>query len=151
MGPGGPVSGPARPLPAALLIPPRGRAVLCVWAALPGLAAAPFVFWQSFWAGAAFCGLWALVVLGVRVRATSFVAALGRHTLSVYAGVAFPVERRIPRRAVTGVQLVRTPLLRLAGAGVLIVSAPGARLWLPAIEAEQAQALAAALRGEADL
>jgi len=31
----------------AVIIPPTGRAVLCVWAAVPGLFAAPFVFWQS--------------------------------------------------------------------------------------------------------
>ena len=31
----------------AVIIPPKGRAVLCVWAAVPGLLAAPFVFWQA--------------------------------------------------------------------------------------------------------
>ena len=31
----------------ALIIPPKGRAVLCVWAAVPGVFCAPFVFWQS--------------------------------------------------------------------------------------------------------
>ena len=35
----------------AVIIPPTGRAVLCVWAAVPGLFAAPFVFWQSRFAG----------------------------------------------------------------------------------------------------
>ena len=30
----------------ALILPPRARAVLCVWAAIPGLLCAPFVFWQ---------------------------------------------------------------------------------------------------------
>ena len=29
----------------ALILPPRARAVLCVWAAIPGLLCAPFVFW----------------------------------------------------------------------------------------------------------
>ena len=43
----------------AVIIPPSGRAVLCVWAAVPGLFAAPFVFWQSLAAGAGFCLLWA--------------------------------------------------------------------------------------------
>ena len=38
----------------ALIIPPRGRAVLCCWAAIPGLLAAPFVFWQSMPAGVVF-------------------------------------------------------------------------------------------------
>ena len=35
----------------ALILPPRARAVLCVWAAIPGLLCAPFVFWQSMPAG----------------------------------------------------------------------------------------------------
>lgn len=46
----------------ALIIPPRGRAVLCCWAAIPGLLAAPFVFWQSLPAGVVFCLLWAALV-----------------------------------------------------------------------------------------
>ena len=37
----------------AVIIPPTGRAVLCAWAAVPGLFAAPFVFWQSAAAGGA--------------------------------------------------------------------------------------------------
>ena len=36
----------------ALVLPPRARRVLCVWAAVPGLVCAPFAFWQSVWAGA---------------------------------------------------------------------------------------------------
>ena len=46
----------------AVIIPPSGRAVLCVWAAVPGLFAAPFVFWQSLAAGAGFCLLWAALL-----------------------------------------------------------------------------------------
>ena len=34
----------------ALVLPPRARRVLCVWAAVPGLVCAPFAFWQSVWA-----------------------------------------------------------------------------------------------------
>ena len=30
----------------ALVLPPRARRVLCVWAAVPGLVCAPFAFWQ---------------------------------------------------------------------------------------------------------
>ena len=51
----------------ALIIPPRGRAVLCCWAVIPGLLAAPFVFWQSMPAGVVFCLLWAALVAVVRV------------------------------------------------------------------------------------
>lgn len=129
----------------ALIIPPRGRAVLCLWAALPGALAAPFVFWQSLFAGLIFCALWAGLVALLRMRAVSYAAALGAETLTLYAGIAFPVRRAISRRAVTGVQQLRTPLLRLAGVTVLIITAPGARLLLPAVPARQAEALARAL------
>ena len=133
----------------AIVIQPRGRAVLCVWAAMPGLLLAPFVFWQSIWAGGVFCAVWAALVFLVRARACSFAAVLGARTLTVYSGIALPLRQVLPRRAVTGVQQLRTPLLRLAGASVLLIAAPGARLLLPAVPASQAGALAHALAEEA--
>ena len=133
----------------AIVIRPRGRAVLCVWAAMPGLLLAPFVFWQSLWAGGVFCAVWAALVFLVRARACSFAAVLGARTLTVYSGIALPLRQVLPRRAVTGVQQLRTPLLRLAGASVLLIAAPGARLLLPAVPAAQAGALAHALAEEA--
>ena len=133
----------------AIVIQPRGRAVLCVWAAVPGLLLAPFVFWQSVWAGGVFCAVWATLVFLVRARACSFAAVLGARTLTVYSGIALPLRQVLPRRAVTGVQQLRTPLLRLAGASVLLIAAPGARLLLPAVPAAQAGALAHALAEEA--
>lgn len=133
----------------AVVIPPKGRAVLCVWAAIPGLLLAPFAFWQSVWAGALFCAVWAAFVALVRARACSFAAVLGARTLTVYSGIAIPLRQVLPRRAVTGVQQLRTPLLRLAGASVLLIAAPGARMLLPAVPAAQAGALAHALAEEA--
>ena len=133
----------------AIVIQPRGRAVLCVWAAMPGLLLAPFVFWQSIRAGGVFCAVWAALVFLVRARACSFAAVLGARTLTVYSGIALPLRQVLPRRAVTGVQQLRTPLLRLAGASVLLIAAPGARLLLPAVPAAQAGALAHALAEEA--
>lgn len=133
----------------AIVIQPRGRAVLCVWAAMPGLLLAPFVFWQSIWAGGVFCAVWAVLVFLVQARACSFAAVLGARTLTVYSGIALPLRQVLPRRAVTGVQQLRTPLLRLAGASVLLIAAPGARLLLPAVPAAQAGALAHALAEEA--
>ena len=133
----------------AIVIQPRGRAVLCVWAAMPGLLLAPFVFWQSIWAGGVFCAVWAALVFLVRARACSFAAVLGARTLTVYSGIALPLRQVLPRRAVTGLQQLRTPLLRLAGASVLLIAAPGARLLLPAVPAAQAGALAHALAEEA--
>ena len=128
----------------ALILPPRARAVLCVWAAVPGLLCAPFVFWQSLFAGLCFCAVWGLLVLALRLRACSFVAALSPRSLTVQAGIAFPVLRQIPRRAVTGVQL-----LRLAGASVLLVRCPGGLLVLPGVPSVQADALAAILTEDA--
>lgn len=133
----------------AIVIQPRGRAVLCVWAAVPGLLLAPFVFWQSVWAGGVFCAVWAALVFLVRARACSFAAVLGARTLTVYSGIVLPLRQVLPRRAVTGVQQLRTPLLRLAGASALLIAAPGARLLLPAVPAAQAGALAHALAEEA--
>ena len=94
----------------AVIIPPSGRAVLCVWAAVPGLFAAPFVFWQSLAAGTGFYLLWAALL--------------------------------------TSVRLLRTPLMRLGGVSLLIVAAPGAKLILPAIPAQQAGLLAHILAEE---
>ena len=129
----------------ALIIPPKGRAVLCVWAALPGVLCAPFAFWQGKAAGLVFVLLWACLVAALRLRACSFVAVLQPGTLLVQAGIAFPVTRQMPRRAVTGVQNFRTPLLWLAGTSVLVVRSPGCAVVLPAVPAQQAMALAAAL------
>ena len=119
----------------AVIIPPSGRAVLCVWAAVPGLFAAPFVFWQSLAAGAGFCLLWAALLYCLWARA--------------YSGAAVPLRQVLPRRAVTSVRLLRTPLMRLGGVSLLIVAAPGAKLILPAIPAQQAGLLAHILAEEA--
>ena len=133
----------------ALVLPPRARRVLCVWAAVPGLVCAPFAFWQSVWAGAVFCVIWAALVALVRARCCSFVAALTTDSVTVQSGVAIPVLRRIPRRAVTGVQLLRTPLLWLAGASVLLVHCPGGLLVLPGVPSVQADTLASILTEDA--
>ena len=133
----------------AVIIPPTGRAVLCVWAAVPGLFAAPFVFWQSLAAGAGFCLLWAALLYCLWARACSFAAVLGARTVTVYSGAAVPLRQVLPRRAVTSVRLLRTPLLRLGGVSLLIVAAPGAKLILPAIPAQQAGLLAHILAEDA--
>ena len=127
----------------AVIIPPSGRAVLCVWAAVPGLFAAPFVFWQSLAAGAGFCLLWAALLYCLWARACSFAAVLGARTVTVYSGAAVPLRQVLPRR------LLRTPLMRLGGVSLLIVAAPGAKLILPAIPAQQAGLLAHILAEEA--
>ena len=124
---------------------PRGRAVLCVWAAVPGAMAAPFVFWQGLGWGCVFCALWGLVVFGLWVRACSLVACLDAAALTLYLGVAFPVERVIPRNSITSTLIFRTPLLRLAGACVLVIFTPGMWAVLPGIPLEEADAISGAL------
>ena len=48
-----------------------------------------------------------------------------------------------------GDAVAQAPLLRLAGATVLVISAPGARVLVPAVPAAQAAALACALAEDA--
>lgn len=132
----------------ALIIPPKGRAVLCIWASVPGVFCAPFVFWQGLLAGCVFCVLWAGFVFAVWARACSFAALLTAQNTAVRAGIAVPITRQLPRRAVTGVWALRTPLLWLAGCSVLVVRGPGVQLVLPGVDALQAQALAAVLLEE---
>ena len=132
----------------ALIIPPRARAVLCGWAGVPGLVCAPFVFWQGIPAGCVFCALWAALVFEVWVRSCSFAAFLTRKELVVQSGIAMPMTRQLPRRAVTGVSALRTPLLWMAGCSLLVVRSPGAQLLVPGVPTDEAQALAAALTKE---
>ena len=132
----------------ALIIPPRARAVLCGWAGVPGLVCAPFVFWQGIPAGCVFCALWAALVFEVWVRSCSFAAFLTRKELVVQSGIAMPMTRQLPRRAVAGVSALRTPLLWMAGGSRLVVRSPGAQLLVPGVPTDEAQALAAALTKE---
>ena len=62
--------------------------------------------------------------------------------------VLYPVGQPA-KRAVTSVRPLRTPLMRLGGVSLLIVAAPGAKLILPAIPAQQAGLLAHILAEEA--
>ena len=80
----------------ALIIPPKGRAVLCVWAAVPGVFCAPFVFWQSLFAGCIFCALWACLVFAAWARACSFTAVLTARNTAVRAVSPFPSHGSFP-------------------------------------------------------
>ncbi len=80
-----------------------------------------------------------------RARACSFAAAHGTASPAVREAIAFAVTRQLPRRAVTGVQLLRTPLLWRQGCTVLVVRSPGLHSCSCPGYALQAQALAAVL------
>lgn len=125
----------------ALVIPRRGRALVCLWCAVPGAAAAPFAFYRSAAAGVCFSLAWGVLVGLVWLRCLSFAAALTPAGLTVYSGVFWPVRRTIRRQAVTSVVCLSTPLARRAGLRLVSVRSPGMRLLLPALEADAAQAL----------
>ena len=66
---------------------PRGRAVLCVWAALPGLiGGAPLCFGRALDGGASFAPCGPCWCSRYGVRACSFVASLDSRTLTLYLG-----------------------------------------------------------------
>lgn len=132
----------------AVIIPPTGRAVLCVWAAVPGLFAAPFVFWQSVAAGAGFCLLWGFLVYCLWARACSFAAVLGtdrngllRRCAAGAAGASPPGRYQCPAAPDTPAAAGR----RLAAHR----GSPGREALLPAIPAQQAGLLAHILAEDA--
>ena len=72
---------------------------------------------------------------------------LGNHESEmIYGGVDDQLAEKFSE---AGVQLLRTPLLGLAGASVLIVRCPGGLLVLPGVPSVQADALAAILSEDA--
>jgi membrane protein YdbS with pleckstrin-like domain len=133
------------PAPAAYVVAPRGRAVLCVWGALPGVLLAPFFFWQGIGWGLVFCALWAGLDFCVWARACSFVASLTPQTLTIQVGITFCTHRALPRRSITSVVYASSPLLRLADCGLLLVFAPGCWVALPGLAQADAQRLRTAL------
>lgn len=132
----------------ALIIPPKGRAVLCVWAAVPGVFCAPFVFWQSLFAGCIFCALWACLVFAAWARACSFTAVLTARNTAVRAGIAVPITRQLPRRAVHHQHAAPGQPQKRRAQGPHASHGPGVQLFLPGVDALQAQALAAVLMEE---
>ena len=127
---------------------PRGRAVLCVWAAVPGAVAAPFVFWQTFWGGVLFCALWLFfcaVCVPLHLSTVRGSISLGEVRLS--RGILFKSSRRVPTRFVAGVCRIRTPLLALAHSSLLVVYTSGCMLILPPVSDRDADPLIHALEG----
>ena len=92
----------------ALVILPRGGPYFAAGPPCPGCWRHPLYSGRVCPPDAFFCLLWAGLVLLARLRGLSFAAALGAETLTVYAGIAFPVKRAVSRRAVTEVLQLRT-------------------------------------------
>ena len=80
-----------------------------------------------------------------------FGAPRGTRPLAFVGGGAPPVGWGPPRHSITSALIFRTPLLRLAGACVLLIFTPGMWAMLPGIPLEAADAISAALlAGEDD-
>ena len=121
--------------------------MLCVWAAVPGVFCAPFVFWQSCLPGvfSVPCGRALCSPRGQEPAALPQCSPPG--TLPCGPVSPFPSLGSFPAGRDWRVDL-RTPLLWLAGCSVLVVHGPGVQLFLPGVDALQAQALAAVLMEE---
>lgn len=127
---------------------PAGILVTALWWCLPGLALCPFVFWQSAAAGVVFLLGWCgAAFLICQVRLGSLQGRLHAGELRVRRGVLFCTEQRMPTRFVSGVTRIDTPLLRRAGASLVILRSPAGTVLLPALEAPLARRLEAALAG----
>lgn len=130
---------------------PAGIKVVGLWVFLPGLVAAPFLFWQGFWIGAVFLCLWlvfALLLVPARLGSTQGSLSLGELRLS--QGILFKHRQRIPTRFVAGTNRLETPLLRACGSCVLLVYTSGTVLILPGISSDVADQLIRALQGGLD-
>lgn len=125
----------------------RGAAVTGLWLVLAG-AAVLFLISPLGW-GALLLGIWVAVIFGAFVpRLSSAKLYVGKHHVSARWGILFPSVRRFPRRFVTGVHILETPLCRLAGVCVITLSSSGAFLILPGFPTKQAQLVAHALTVE---
>ena len=130
----------------ALVLPPRARRVLCVWAAVPGLVCAPFAFWQSVWAGAVFLrcmGGAGGACPGALLQLCRRPDDRQRHgTVRGWLSLCCTASRagRSP-----GCSCCAPHCCGRQGCTVLLVRSPGLQLVLPGIPAAQATALAAVL------
>lgn len=123
------------------VISSKGRLVELAWLLIPAAILAPFFFWR----GAAWGIVLLLAVLigagAIWLRAVSFVAAVSADTLSLYGGVVFPFERRIPRESICGMARIATPLLDVAGCRILLLYTPSGTIFLPGLSRADAEQL----------
>lgn len=129
-------------------IDPAGARVLGLWLFVPGAAAAPFLFWQTFWGGAAFLVAWSLASLWLApLRAGSLRGSVSLGEVRLSQGILFKSSYRVPTRFVTGISRFRTPLLRACRCSLLLIYTSGAVLLLPGVADETADRLTEALQG----
>lgn len=126
----------------------KGVAVVCLWALVPGAAAAPFVFWQSVGAGLVFAAFWLGLCLGwLPARCESFEGSVTLGEVRVSSGLLFKSSRRVPTRWVSATARFSTPLLRLCGCCVLVLSTSGSLLVLPGLSDQDADRVLPYLQG----
>ena len=126
----------------------KGVAVVCLWALVPGAAAAPFIFWQSIGAGLVFAALWLGMCLGwLPARCESFEGSVTLGEVRMSSGLLFKTSRRIPTRWVSASGRFSTPLLRLCRCCVLVLSTSGTLAVLPGISDADADSLLSYLQG----
>lgn len=129
-------------------IDPAGSKVLGLWLFVPGAAAAPFLFWQTFWGGAAFLVSWSLLSLWLApLRACTLEGSVSLGEVRLAQGILFKTSHRVPTRFVTGVSRLRTPLLRACRCSLLLLYTSGAVLLLPGVADETADQLVETLQG----
>jgi len=126
----------------------KGVAVVCLWALVPGAAAAPFIFWQSIGAGLVFAALWLGMCLGwLPARCESFEGSVTLGEVQMSSGLLFKTSRRIPTRWVSASARFSTPLLRRCRCCVLVLSTSGTLAVLPGISDADADSLLSYLQG----
>lgn len=125
---------------------PAACRLMGLWLFFPGAVASPFIFWQSFWAGAVFFILWSLVSLWlIPLRCRSLKGSVSLGEIWVDTGILFKTSRRMPTRFVSGTQRIETPLLRWCGCSVVIIYSSGTVILLAGLADATADALLAAL------
>ncbi len=121
---------------------PAACRVVGLWLFLPGAAVAPFLFWQSFVAGAVFlavCAILSLWLIPAHARSLEGSVSLGE--VRVTRGILFKFTRRIPTRFITGSCRLGTPLLRSCRCSLVILYTSGTLLILPGLADSDADQL----------
>lgn len=125
-----------------------GLFITLFWLALPGLVAAPFVFWQTLWGGILFLAIWGVILLGpVHLHLASLRGSCTLVELRLERGILFTTRRRIPTRFITGVLRLQSPLSRWAGCCILLLYTSGSVIVLPGLPQKTAEQLATLLEG----
>jgi len=121
---------------------PAACRVIGLWLFIPGAVMAPFLFWQSTFAGLFFVIPWSIISLWlVPLHARSLEGSISLGEVRIRRGILFKCSRRIPTRFVTGSCRLGTPLLRSLHCSVLVLYTSGTFLLLPGLADSDADQL----------